>query len=112
MYNRYGKVQTIINNSDMYSDFFKKRKINFINQYSTYSFENLKLIQNSNLDRIIHTFQPFDKLYNISQKYYNSPDFGWLICYTNKLGSELEIKIGDNLDIYFPLGKVLELLNG
>ena len=78
MYNRYGKNQTIINNSDMYSDFFNQRKINFINQYSTYSFGKLKLIQDSNLERITHTFQAFDKLYNISQKYIKVRKLGGL----------------------------------
>jgi hypothetical protein len=45
----------------------------------------------------------------ISQKYYGSPEYGWLICYTNKISNELQIKDGDILVIYLPLASVLEL---
>ena len=109
MFNRYNKTQVIINNSESYKDFFNERKINFIKQYSTHDFGNLKFLQDYNLDRTVYTVQPFDRMYNISQKFYNSPDFAWLICYTNKIGSELEIKTGSILNIYFPLENLLRL---
>lgn len=110
MYNRYLNNQQIINNSELYEQFLKKRNLKNLLQYSTFDFGNLKEIRNADIDIIYHTVQPFEKLYNISQKYYNAPEYGWLICYTNKIPSELEINIGDILMIYSPLGSVLELL--
>lgn len=110
MYNRYNNSQQIINNAESYSELFKEKKVNFIKQYNTYDFGKLKLIESSNVERTLHVVQPFEKLYMISQKYYNSPEFGWIICYTNRLGNELLIKTGDTLNIYFPLDNILELL--
>jgi hypothetical protein len=46
----------------------------------------------------------------ISQKYYKSPEYGWIICYTNGLSSELLINAGDVLIIYLPFQTVLGLL--
>ena len=112
MFNRYSKIQNFLNTSDNYSDLFMRKKINSLNQYYTYDFGNLQFLKQYNLERIVYTIQPFDKLYLISQNFYNSPEYGWLICYTNKKKSELEFKINDIISIYFPLQDLLELLSG
>lgn len=110
MYNRYKRTPKILNNSELYSDTFKSKNVSYINQYVTYNFNKLKFIEESDVESIIHIIQPFDKLYMISQKYYNSPDYGWLILYTNKIGSEMHLNIGDPLTIYLPLESLLRLL--
>lgn len=110
MFNRYNKMQSIINNSNSYVDIFKQKNLSYIKQYGTYDFKNLKTIDTTNLELTIHVIQPFDKLYMISQKYYESPEYGWIILYTNKLSSELQLKVGSVLNIYFPLQGILELL--
>ena len=110
MINRYNKSGILINNSENYWEFFKNKNIDHIRQYATFDFNNLKTLKSSNIEYITHVIQPFDKLYMLSQKYYNSPEYGWLILYTNKIGSELNIKINDVLTIYFPLQSLLELL--
>lgn len=110
MYNRYNKTKIINNTDQNYNDIFKTRNIKSIRQYSTFNFNNLKNINDADFDIVIHNVQPFEKLYNISQKYYNTPEFGWLICYTNKIPSELSIKAGMYLKIYLPLQNLLGLL--
>lgn len=107
MSNRYKKNEKIINNSFLYKDILDKKNIT---QYATFRFNELKNIESYNLDYVLHKYQPNDKLFMISQKYYNSPDYGWLICYANKISNELEIKIGTDLKIYLPLSSLLELL--
>ncbi len=107
---RYDKTQQILNNSDEYSDIFKNKNVKNIVQYSSFDFGKLRNINDYNIDNIIHTVQPFERLYMISQKYYNSPEYGWIICYTNNISNELEISIGTKLNIYFPIDRILELL--
>lgn len=109
MQNRYLKTLKIINNTEQYSELFKEKKVNSITQYSSFDFKKLKNIEDYNLDVTYHVVQPFERLYMISQKYYSAPEYGWLICYTNKISNELDIKIGDSLKIYLPLNNVLEL---
>ena len=106
---RYKKTKRIINNSSMYGDVFFNKGVKTITQYSSFNFRNLKNIDDYGIDYITHVVQPFDRLYMISQKYYQSPDYGWLICYTNQISNELDINPGLELKIYFPLDSVLEL---
>jgi len=110
MANRYNKSQILLNNSESYWEFFKNKNVQYIRQLATFDFNKLKTLNASNVEYIVHIVQPFDKLYMLSQKYYNSPEYGWLILYTNKIGSELNIKVNDVLTIYFPLQSLLELL--
>jgi hypothetical protein len=59
--------------------------------------------------KVSHTVQPFERLYNISNLYYGSPDFGWVILYTNGLSSELQISENTVLTIYLNITKLLGL---
>lgn len=111
MDNRYKNNEKIINNSSIYKQYLQERKIKNLVQYSTFNFSRLREVDNYGLDVISHVVQPFEKLYQISQKYYGSPEYGWLICFTNTIPNELEIKTGDALSIYIPLQAVLGLLN-
>lgn len=110
MDNRHKSTQKIVNNSDIYSQYLKDRNIGKLVQYSTFDFNRLRDINTLNIESIAHTVQPFEKLYSISQKYYGSPEYGWLICFTNGKANELQINTGDTLLIYLPLQSVLELL--
>jgi hypothetical protein len=105
--NRYNKTQQIINNSDQYEDLLKQKGLNTLVQYKTFDFSKLKNIDKTSLDSILHKVEPFERLYMISQKYYGSPEYGWLICYMNRISSELDIKSGDSLIIYIPLRDII-----
>jgi hypothetical protein len=110
MDNRYSNTRKLLNNSTLYKQLLNQKKLNNLIQYTTFDFKNLKNLKDYNLDVILHTVQPNESLFMISQKYYNAPEYGWLICYTNRIGSELQINDGDILKIYVPLEMLLELL--
>lgn len=109
MFNRYDRIQRIKNNSIEYRDFLRTKNLKNLEQYTTFSFGELKDINTYGLESVLHVVQPFEKLYNISQKYYGSPEYGWLICYTNKIANEMLINTGTGLKIYLPLQGVLGL---
>lgn len=111
MSNRNSKTQKFLNNSAKYKDFFKSRNLKNITHYSTFNFGNLKRLKDSNVPYVLHEVQPFEKLFMISQKYYNSPEYGWLICYLNELPNEMLVTTGSVLKIYFPIETVLEFLD-
>lgn len=110
MNNRYSKTNKLLNNSPIYKQLLNEKNLKNLVQYATFNFNNLKNINQYNFDSTTHIVEPFERLYMISQKYYGSPEYGWLIAYTNKISNELEIKSGDPLIIYLPLESVLELL--
>lgn len=112
MYNRYEKTQIIYNTDEKYSSLFDSKHVLGINQYTTFDYNKLRNFKDYGLDTILHTVEMGDKLYTISEKYYGSPEFAWLICYTNGLSSELKINLGYMLTIYVPLNTLIGLLNG
>lgn len=112
MYNRYYNSRPVINTLELYSDILRRKKLNGIVQHQTYSFNLLQEFRDMNMDAVVHIVQPGEKLFTISQKYYNSPDLGWLICYTNNISNELNIRVNQPLNIYFPVEELLRLLNG
>lgn len=98
---RFKNTPKVKNANEAYLQIFSDKKIKSITHYKL--FELSKFKPTAEMNFVIHTFQPFDKLHLLSEKYYGSPDYGWLICYTNAISSELEISIGTSLRIYFPL---------
>jgi hypothetical protein len=110
MDNRYKNIQKIINNSDTYKQYLQEREIKNLVQYSTFNFNKLKDIDQYGFDTVTHTIEPYERLYNISQKYYGSPEYGWIILYTNKISDETKLKAGDILIVYLPLESVLGLV--
>lgn len=107
---RYTNVQKIFNNSEQYEELLKEKNLKTLVQYSLFKFDKLKNFKDYNLNSVTHQVQPHERLYQISQKYYNSPEYGWLILYTNRLQNELSIKEGTVLVIYFPLNILLGLV--
>ena len=110
MSNRFLKTQVILNNSKAYEQFLKSRNLKTLTQYTTFEFSNLSRIESSSIPFLFHTVEPFEKIFVISEKYYKSPEYGWLICYLNKIPNELQISEGDIIKIYYPIEKVLEFL--
>lgn len=112
MNNRYLNSPTILNNAEAYKQIFKEKNIPYIVNYTTFNFSNLINIDDYGINFILHDVSFNEKLYQISQKYYGSPDYAWLICFLNKLSNETLIDVNTTLKIYYPLNKVLGVLNG
>lgn len=110
MINRYSKTQIYVNVNENYETFLRNKKLNNLTQYSTFNFSKFEdLKRNNQIFSFVHVVEPFDKLNVLSQKYYNSPDLVWLICYTNGLANETLIQIGTPLQIFGPQQKILGL---
>lgn len=114
MYNRNYKRKYIQNNSILYNDLAKRKQLNSINHYATLNLSKLIELDSQNISSIYHAVEPFETLQDISQRYYESPEYAWLICFTNNIESELEINFSLNrhLQIFYPLQKVLDFLEG
>lgn len=110
MYNRYSRNPKIVNNAEAYTDVLTSRGSKSLTQYSTFNFAALNDPRIQLLDKVVHTVQSGDTLYNISNLYYGSPEFGWIICYLNKISNETKVTVGTPLVIYIPIESILRLL--
>ena len=107
-YSRYTARQIFLNNDRNYKNsFFDKRGINETYQYDTPRLTFPDEAQVSNLNNEIRIWTATDKLYNLSNQYYGSPQYWWVIAWYNQKASEAEFKIGDTFFIPQPLEDVL-----
>jgi len=107
-YSRYTARKIFLNNNRNYKNsFFDQRGINETFQYDTprLSFPNENQV--ANLDNEVRIWGATDKLYNISNQYYGSPEYWWVIAWYNQKASEAEFKIGDTYFVPQPLEDVL-----
>jgi hypothetical protein len=109
---RYKNKRTIVNDSDKYQSIRTAKGLKTLTQHQTFDLSGLQRLQSANLFTVTYRVQPFDKLFMISQKFYNSPEYGWLICATNTIANEMLITEGTLLIIYLPLEQVLGVING
>jgi len=107
---RYLTSKQFNNSSELYQTILQNKKLNSLNQYTTFNFGKLKKINESGISSIFHTVDVGERLEKISQRYYNSPDYGWLILFTNAVGSELDLYIGQSLTIYYPIEDITSLM--
>ena len=109
---RFRSAQFFKNNDEMYYGMIKSRNLKFINQMGTPELTYPDTSFFDNYEVIRHEWQDSDKLWKLSEKYYGSPQYWWVIAYTNKIPSEFELNSGDIIDIVMPLRAILNKIEG
>lgn len=107
MYNRYERSKQFINNSDEYTEILNRKSINQIIQKQRFSIDKLSNLNINNLNTALYMWKANDKIYNISQKFYGSPEFGWLIMLINNIDDPFTIADGTILKIIVPIEAAL-----
>ena len=107
-YSRYTRVPIFQNNDSDYRDvFFDPRGITETEQYATRPLFHPQPQAAAALAGDPRIWSAKDKLYNISQQQYGSPQYWWVIAWFNQKASEADFKIGDIYYIPRPLETVL-----
>ena len=110
-YSRYTRREIFLNEDEGYrKQFFIDRDIEQTFQYEMpkISFPSDEVI--ASLNNVLQVWGSTDKLYNISNKYYGSPNYWWVIAWYNEKSSEAEFKTGDQYYIPLPLDQVLSYI--
>lgn len=108
-YSRYSNTPIFLNANENYKNtFFEKRDIHQTFQYSlsVMGYPSPSAIRS--MTNIPLVWKATDKLYNISNEYYGSPDYWWIIAFYNKKASEAEFKVGDLYFVALPLENMLD----
>lgn len=107
-FSRYQKRRLFLNDDRNYRNvFFKKRGIKETYQYDSPRFSYPSNEFMSNLNNVPLIWKATDKLYNVANEYYGSPEYWWVIAWYNKKASEAEFKTGDLFYVPLPLEDVL-----
>jgi len=105
---KYPNNDNAIINSDTYSEVKVNRGIKVLRIVRTKTFEDL---QGQEFDILAeHVWNVSDKLFKISQKYYGSTEFWWIIGILNGKPTDAHYSIGDVVNIPSKPNQIVELL--
>jgi len=104
---RFSGRSTITNFEDMYKSFFKKRGVNAIVHYDTPSNPPLTELEEEQIGSITHIWSLGDRYYKLAYKHYGDPALWWVIAWYNQAPTESHLTIGEDVEVPFPIDKVL-----
>jgi len=108
---RYDSRQLIYNEDEGYrKNLFQNRGVNRIVQYDTAQFSYPDIDDIAKLDVVTLRWNSASRLYNISNEYYGSPEYWWVIALYNQKPTEADFEIGDIFYVPRPLEDVLGML--
>ena len=111
MPNRYNKFKIIDNDSEFYEFLRKKRgNVKSIQHLSTITLKQPDMLTRASIATTTHIWKYGDRYYNLAHKYYDDPEYWWVIAWYNAVPTEAHLKTGDLLAIPVNLNSVLELL--
>jgi len=105
---RYKKRMKAINNELLYEDHFIKRKVRFIEQYTTPKLKHPSVAQVASLTNVQHVWKHGDKYYKLANQYYNDPKLWWVIAWYNRKPTEAHVALGKIIYIPLPLEDILK----
>tara|TARA_Y100001937_G_C6972742_1_gene264072 strand:- start:48 stop:374 length:327 start_codon:yes stop_codon:yes gene_type:complete len=94
---KYKNKKTAVNSSEKYEEMFKKRGREKILQTRTMPFTGLDF---DSINATPYVWKSTDSLHKISQFFYGTIDFWWVIAFVNKKPTDAHYNIGD--EIYIP----------
>ena len=105
------KKENIINNNDVdYKKVFSSRFGTLglvqtgVTQFRKITEQEMLTIQYNN-----ESWGLGKRLYKLSNKYYGSPQYWWIIALFNNIGTESDIQFGDIIKVPVPLDRMLTL---
>ena len=105
---RYYKRNKIFNATLRYAEILDKRGRFGIEHYATAKFIRPPLrILNSEFQIFKHDWKYGDSFWKLSEEHYGTNQLGWLIGFLNYKPTENHCTLGDTINIYLPLDKML-----
>ncbi len=107
---RYRKQKIFSNDEDYYDYLRNKRNIKTATHYSTPVLRNPTVADRTLLTTTTHIWSYGDRFYNLAHKYYNDPNYWWVIAWYNSMPTEASIQNGDLIEIPVNLNDALGVL--
>lgn len=111
MASRYrNRTEQIIPKKGVYEEILENRGVNKkgIVAYASPAHMEMSKYANEELDIIYHKWTVGDRFYKLSNKYYGSTKYWWIIAKYNGKPTEAHVSIGEVLHIPMPAYKAIE----
>ena len=112
MASRYDDRTIFENDEEVYEELIESRGKKKISHYSTAKINHPKAKDFQGLTTLRHTWKIGDRFYKLSNKYYGSTKFWWVISIFNKKPTESDVSLGEELTIPMPLERAMEIVKG
>jgi hypothetical protein len=109
MTTRYDQRRIFLNKDGFYRKLLKKRHVKSIRHYGTGAMRYPTPVELRDIDKIKHVWATGDRYYKLSIKYYNSPDYWWVIALFNQRPTDAQVGLGDLIFIPLPLESILRV---
>ena len=96
---KYSTHKKYKNNFDSYREILHRRGLKEAEYLNTPIFIYPTDEEIKNLNVSYETWRSDSRIYKFSKKYYNDENFGWVILFFNKIGSEYNIRVGQIISI-------------
>ena len=107
---RYKKRLLAANKNELYSEHFKDRGVDRIDQYATPVLNHATPAQIKKLNIVHHAWTYGDKYYKLAHQHYNDSELWWIIAWYNGAPTEADLLPGDQLYIPVDASQALKLL--
>jgi hypothetical protein len=112
MASRYDNREVFENSEEVYEELIESRGKKKIYHYSTATIKHPEAKDFKNLTTLRHIWKVGDRFYKLSNKYYGSTKYWWVISIFNKKPTEADVSLGEELTIPLPLDKAMEIVKG
>tara|TARA_R100000278_G_C5461310_1_gene160973 strand:- start:224 stop:568 length:345 start_codon:yes stop_codon:yes gene_type:complete len=108
MANRYTRSKIIENDSEFYEFLREKRgNLKSISHLSTVIMKQPSMLERASLKTTAHVWKYGDRYYNLAYKYYDDPEYWWVIAWYNGKPTEASLNRGDVITIPLSLEEAL-----
>ena len=106
---RYSITENIANDDRDYKKTFSERYGNkdFISMLATSEYSYPSFAEVSKFSYMTHIWSMGDRYYKLSEQYYGSSEYWWVIAFFNQKPTEFHIELGDLIRVPTPLTDVL-----
>ena len=105
---RYDGRKAITNAHPLYQEMLEKRGISRVTMYTSpyLNYPSPEQISNT-IKRVGHLWKVGDRYWKLANEFYGDSRLWWVIAWFNKKPTESHVKLGDIIQIPFPLDIVL-----
>jgi len=107
---RYGSSNVTNNDSDFYTPLAEKRGLKAIQHFQTVVIHNPQIFERMQIRTNSHVWKYGDRYYKIANTYYGDPQLWWIIAWYNGYPTEVDVKVGDVLEIPLNFEQIIEVL--
>lgn len=109
MTSRYENRVIFENKEEAYKEQRRARGVKKIDHYNTAVLSPVLVEDHNRITIVAHTWSVGDRFYKLSQQYYGSTKYWWIIARYNGTPTEAHVSIGQQVKIPIPLEEILEI---